>query len=233
MRHSINLCLLGAVSGILALRAAENPTSSETWQSAAQWHRLLRKPVPGTLLVGQDGLEFRSGVFTGHWAYAEIHTFDLSACDLTLTTYEDRHWHEPGERRYHFSLSEPMPSGIAATLTARVGKPVRNDVPGETAASFAEIPAHLRARFGGSNGTLRLKDDGIDYVTQDGRDRRSWRWADIQTIANPNPYELRVTAYREIAEFELKRPLPRAQFERLWDRLYASSLNVFARGGSR
>jgi hypothetical protein len=185
------------------------------------------------LLVGQDGVEFQSATFTGHWAYTEIHTFDLSAGELTLTTYEDRHWREPGERRYHFSLSEPMPSGVAATLTARVGKPVRNDVPGEPAGRFAEIPAHLRARFGGSNGTLRLKDDGIDYVTQDGRDSRSWRWADIQTIANPNPYELRVTAYREIAEFELKRALPRVQFERLWDRLYASGLNVSARGGSR
>jgi hypothetical protein len=233
MKHSINLWLLGALFGILGVRAAASPASSETWQSAAQWHRVLRKAVPGTLLVAQDGVEFQSATFTGHWAYTEIHTFELSANELTLTTYEDRHWHEPGERRYHFSLREPMPSGIAATLTARVGKPVRDGVPRETATSFAEIPAHLRARFGGSNGTLRLNDDGIDYVTQDGRNSRSWRWADIQTIANPNPYELRVSAYREIAEFELKRALPRAQFERLWDRLYASGLNVFPRGGSR
>ncbi|HEY1730610.1 MAG TPA: hypothetical protein VGG15_02630 [Terriglobales bacterium] len=233
MKHSINLWLLGALSGILGVRAAASPASSETWQSAAQWHRVLRKAVPGTLQIGRDGVEFQSATFTGHWAYTEIHTFDLSANELTLTTYEDRHWHEPGERRYHFSLREPMPSGIAATLTARVGKPVRHGIPRETATSFAAIPAHIRARFGGSNGTLRLKDDGIDYVTQDGRDSRSWRWADIQTIANPNPYELRVTAYREIAEFELKRALPRAQFERLWDRLYASGLNVFPRGGSR
>jgi hypothetical protein len=66
---------------------------------------------------------------------------------------------------------------------------------------------------------LRLRDDGIDYLTE-GRDSRNWRWADIQTIANPNPYELRVTAYREIVEFDLKQPLSRSLFERIWDQLY-------------
>jgi hypothetical protein len=35
-----------------------------------------------------------------------------------------------------------------------------------------------------------------------------------------------VTAYREIVEFDLKRALPRATFERMWDELYASGLNL-------
>jgi hypothetical protein len=79
---------------------------------------------------------------------------------------------------------------------------------------------------GGSNGTLRLKDSGIDYVTENGRDSRAWRWADIQTLANPNPYELRVTGFREIVEFDLKQPLSRELFERMWDYLYAAGLNL-------
>jgi hypothetical protein len=84
---------------------------------------------------------------------------------------------------------------------------------------------------GGSNGTLRLKDTGIDYVTESGRDSRTWRWADIQTIANPNPYELRVTGYRETVEFDLKKPLARVVFEQMWDRLYAADLNLSTTGG--
>ena len=62
-----------------------------------------------------------------------------------------------------------------------------------------------------------MREDGIDYVAADGRDGRSWRWSDIQTLANPNPWEFRVTAYREIVEFDLKRPLSRELFDRLWD----------------
>jgi hypothetical protein len=93
-------------------------------------------------------------------------------------------------------------------------------------AVLSEIPAHRRIWSGGSNGTLHLKDTGIDYVTENGRDSRTWRWADIQTIANPNPYELRVTGYRETVEFDLKRPLARVVFEQMWDRLYAADLNL-------
>ena len=121
--------------------------------------------------------------------------------------------------------AEP-PTRLAALLSQRVEKPVRDGVSVSKYQPVAEIPAHRRTWFGGSNGTLRLNDDGIDYVTEERRDSRSWRWSDIQTIANPNPYELRVTAYREIVEFDLKRALPRATFERMWDELYASGLNL-------
>jgi hypothetical protein len=84
---------------------------------------------------------------------------------------------------------------------------------------------------GGSNGTLRLKDSGIDYVTENRRDSRTWRWADIQTIANPNPYEFRVTGFRDTVEFDLKQPMPRVLFDLLWDHLYASGLNLSAAEG--
>ena len=77
----------------------------------------------------------------------------------------------------------------------------------------------------------RLKDDGIDYVTESGRDSRSWRWADIQTLANPNPYEFRVTGYREIVEFDLKQPMSRNLFEVMWDHLYTTGLNLSPGGG--
>ena len=193
---------------------------AQSWQTEAQWHRTLKKAVAGTLLLDDSGVEFRSAKLNQRWSYTDIHSFDLSLRDLTLLSYQNRPWHQPGERPFHFTLADPMPPEVAAQLTARVGKPVRNGDPVPGAAAVAEVPAHRRAWSGGSNGTLRVKDDGIDYVTEDGRDSRSWRWADIQTLANPNPYELRLTAYREIAEFDLKQPLDRAVFEQMWDRLY-------------
>jgi hypothetical protein len=202
------------------------------WQTIAQWHRPLVKPVPGTLVIDGDGIEFRSAKLSQRWAFAEIHTFDLASQELTLWTYQRRHWHEPGERPFHFTFTEAMPSEIVAHLSERVEKPVRNGVPLPSAQVLSEIPAHHRTWWGGGNGTLRLRDDGIDYVAES-RDSRTWRWADIQTIANPNPYELRVTAYREVIEFDLKQPLPRALFERLWDKLYAVDLNLSETDGSK
>jgi hypothetical protein len=214
-------------SGAAQCKAADSPR----WQTPAHWHRALRKAVPGTLLLDDDGVEFRSAKFHERWAYVDIHSFDLSGRELTLNTYQNRPWHEPGDRRFRFTWSDSMPPQVAAQLTERVGKPVRNEVPLATVAALSEIPAHHRMWSGGSNGTLRLKDSGIDYVTEDGRDSRTWRWADIQTIANPNPYEFRVAGYREIVEFDLKQPMPRELFERMWDRLYTSGLNLSPSGG--
>jgi hypothetical protein len=222
--------VLSTTQGGVALAAID-------WRGPAQYHRLLKKPVPGVLSIDETGVEFRSPGFSYKWPFPEIRTFDLSgARELTITGYENRHWHEPGERTYRFTLSLPMPPVIAAELAARVERPVINGDPYPAAKVIAEIPAHRRERFGGSNGTLRLRDDGIDYVTADGRDGRSWRWSDIQTLANPNPWDLRVTAYREIVEFDLKQPLEPRLFDRLWESLYASdpwstALNITAKEG--
>jgi hypothetical protein len=197
------------------------------WQSPARFHQLLKREILGTLLVDNDGISFQSAKFSKRWPYGEIQTLDLSgARELVITGYENRHWHEAGERRFWFTLNRLLPPDLAASVTALVARPVINGDPPTDTAVIAEIPAHRRERFGGSNGTLRFRDEGIDYVTGDGRDGRSWRWSDIQTLANPNPWEFRVTAYREIVEFDLKRPLSKGLFDRLWDRLYAPDLNL-------
>lgn len=226
MRSSVKISVTIVLGAVLA-----NAAQFEFWQAPANWHRLLKKDVPGSLVLDDAGVEFRSPKYNQRWAYVDIHSFDLSARELTLDSYQNRPWHAPGEQRYQFILSEPMPPEIAAKLTERVGKPVRNGIPLPSAAVLTEIPAHRRIWSGGSNGTLRLKDTGIDYVTENGRDSRTWRWADVQTIANPNPYELRVTGYRETVEFDLKQPLPRVVFEQMWDRLYAADLNLSTAGG--
>jgi hypothetical protein len=226
MRRDLSFRMLSMMCWIIAMMPSAASAQTQTWQTSAKWHRALKKAEPGTLMLDAEGVEFRSAKFSRRWKYADIHTFDLSQRELTLLTYENRRWHEPGERPFRLTLSEPMPPGIAAHLTKRIGKPVRNGQPIPGGAAIEEIPAHHRVWSGGSNGTLRLKDDGIDYVTENGRDSRSWRWADLQTLANPNPYELRITAFREVVEFDLKQPLSRDLFERLWDRLYSGGLNL-------
>lgn len=237
MRNHLNFSMGVAIWGsMFALSTGAASAQTVPWQTAAKWHRALdravpwKKAVPGTLMLDEEGLEFRSAKLNRRWVYVNVHTFDVSQHELTLLTYESRHWHEPGERPFRFTLTDVMPPEIAAQFTERIGKPVRNRAPIPSAAAVAQIPAHHRMWAGGSSGTLRLKDDGIDYVTENGRDGRSWRWADIQTLANPNPYEFRVTAYREIVEFDLKQPLSRGLFERMWDRLYATDLNLSAAG---
>src|SRR3569623_1938151 len=91
------------------------------WQSPAQLRQPLKRAVKGTLLFDNGGVEFRGPKLLQRWPYGEIKTFELSGTrELILTDYGNRHWHEPGERTFRFTLSQPMPPSIAAAFTARV-----------------------------------------------------------------------------------------------------------------
>ena len=204
------------------------------WESQARLHHGL-EGSPGTLTLSQDGVVFRPAKgSTLHWPFLEIQTFDLlNPRSLVITGYENRSWHRHGERKYRFDLSTAMPPDVATELSRRVVKPTRNADPNPTAASFATLPARRRTLTGGTNGTLRFGPDGIDYVTTNGKGGRSWRWSDIETVANPDPFHLRVDGYRETFDFQLKQPMPRDLFDRLWNEIYARDLNGDTFSGSK
>ena len=206
--------------------------TSLNWESPARLHHAFGGKT-GRLTLSQDGVEFRpSNGSLLRWAFVEIKTFDLlNPRRLVITGYENRTWHRHGDREFRLDLSTPMPPRVAAELAAHVGKPVRNGEPNPTTPSFAIIPARHRTLRGGTNGTLRLGADGIEYVTTTGKGGRSWRWSDIDTLANPDPYHLTLTGYRETFDFELKEPISRMVFVRLWDQLYARDFKTPALAG--
>ena len=187
------------------------------WRSAARLRHWLGS-TPGELTIGAGGVAFqpeRGAV--RRWSYVEIQTFELrGARRLTLTDYQNRSWHRPGERAFAFRLAAAMPPAVAARLAQRVAKPAINGDPDPAAPAFAVIPARHGTLFGGSNGALRLGREGIEYVVAGKRGGRDWRWADIDTVTLPDRYHLIVTGYRETFAFELKRAMPRRDFDRLW-----------------
>lgn len=240
-RQHSRLALWSVVSlaGIAAASSGARPTDPSpplAWQSRARLHQGLKK-IPGTLAVDDHGVRFTPAEAKAHrsahlWPFAGIQTFDLlTSRRLAVTGYENRGWRQYGDRKYRFDLATPVPPEVAAALAARVVKPARNGDPFPQASSFATLPARHHTRTGGSNGVLRFRDAGVDYVTQTPGESRSWRWADIQTLANPDPYHLRVAGYRETYEFALKQPLSSELFDRLWDYVYAPGFDVRPTGG--
>ena len=207
--------------------AAGDSAPGLSWQSRARLRHGL-KATRGNLILTGDGIEFRSDEerFSHRWIFSDVETFDLTSRRLVITDYENRHHHLPGERRFRFDLDNSLPPSVAAQLAQRLGKPARNGDPDPKEPSLVTIPAGHGTRFGGTLGTLRFRDDGIDYVAAGREGSRSWRWSDIQTLANPDSYHFRIGGYRETFEFELKQPMSQQLFDRLWDRLYARSLNI-------
>lgn len=231
------LLTAAAASGLLiTARAAEQPgiaevsghNVAERWETPAREHRMLPKTkVHGTLVVDASGVTFRPGNGREQkWPLIDIRTAFLAPHRMVLDTYENRSLHRPGEQRYEFDLSQAMPASVAAGLAADLARPLQNSVPDSEASAIATIPAHHRALAGGTNGVLRFRQDGVDYVTSSKEDSRSWRWTDLETLSEPDPYHLFVFGYRDTYTFDLKAPLPRALFDRATDAIYAHNVSI-------
>jgi len=174
------------------------------------------------LVVDVQGVSFQADKgITLHWSFTEIESLHLGAKVMVVKTYEPRGWLRPGTRQLRFKLQSNIPPAIAAELAERVQKPSRNGDPIEKRTGFPSLPAHHRSAWGGgSNGVLRFHDGGIDYVSQTGKDGRSWRWTDIQTLTSPDPFHLTVFGYVETYSFDLKQPLQLKIYDRLTDEVY-------------
>jgi hypothetical protein len=236
--HRIYFQALGAIliaalwSFAGAHSAAPPDTTQSNWQVPARWQHGLLHKTSGTLAVTDTGVEFRPRKGERlSWKFEEIQTFHTSPHRLELTGYQTRRGHLHGERSFRFDFETILPPAVAAELAARVGKPARNGVPNPSAPAFATLGARHRTRGGGTNGTLRFRDSGIDYVTNSGRGARSWRWADIGTIARRDAFHFSVGGYRENFDFELKEPMSRRLFDRLWNDVYARDLGGLSLNG--
>ena len=240
--HSLMILLALGVLGSFLLhgscvgqeRGSNGSSNTLRWQSPARLHHGFRT-AKGTLILDKAGIEFHSHDqrFSRRWPYAEVKTVDIGPRRLIITDYENRGHHMPGDRRFRFDLSHPAPPTVAAQLAELVGKPVINSDPSSQGEDFATIPARHRTLTGGTNGTLRFSEEGIAYVTIRGKGGQNWRWADIQTLSNPDPYHFTVGGYRETFNFELKQPMSEALFDRLWDFVYGRDLRLSSKPSHR
>lgn len=221
---SLSPYLLGA--GVDIAKDHDRATSemaTVSWQSPAKLHHMVGKEQ-GDFTFGSEGIEFRSEKGrTLKLPFLEVQTFLLSPHRLVIETYQNRERHLPGMKRYRFDLDQAVPPPIAAELARGVQRPSQNAVPYADSQAIA-IPAHHRTGRGGTNGVLRLRDGGIDYVTEAAGDSRSWRWADLQTLSDPDPNHLLIFGYRDTYTFDLKEALPQSLYYRLVDALDSQSV---------
>lgn len=181
------------------------------WESPARIRRAdFISSEHGTLLIDKNGVGFRAGNdHNWHWAFGEIHTVFLAPHRLILKTYIDRSLHRPGQREYKFDLTQALPPSVATAVAGAIARPLQNADPDPSANAIAEVPVRHRAFSSGTNGVLRFRQDGIDYITTAREDSRSWRWADLQTLSDPDPYHLFLFGYRDTYTFDLKAPISR------------------------
>jgi hypothetical protein len=184
------------------------------------------RSTPGTLRTDSRGVEFvPSNGASKRWTLNEIKSLDLQTHRLVLVGYDNRRWHLAGTQQFEWELTNAITPASAASLTEAMGRPVRNRLPDPDASAIAVIAVRRSGHFGGSNGVLRIRQHGMDYVTAEPGNSRSWRWLDLQTLSNPDPYHLFVFGYRDSYTFDLKETLSRELLNHLSDEIWVHNEN--------
>ena len=213
----------GSIGTAQSLSPANVEKTFVAWESPAKLHGLVGSEK-GELNIGAGGIEFQAPNHSVQkWAYQDIQTFRLSVNGLIIETYQNRRRHMPGVAQFKFDLERAFPPNIAAEVAEEVKRPSQNTVPETAMQSIGctTIPAHHNKLAGGTNGVLRFCGEGIDYVSSTLKDSRSWRWADLSTLSDSDPYHLMIFGYRDTYGFDLKEPLSRSLFYRSVDALDA------------
>ena len=206
-------------------QSADTPSRNSPQPAAWEWPARLRHGMiggtAGILRTDSQGIEFvpMAGA-SAHWGFNEIKDLDLQKDRMVVVGYENRKWDIPGTRRFELEFKKEITPAVAASLTGEIDRPVRNRVPDPDAPAITVIAVRRSGNFGGSNGLLRIRLQGIDYVTAQPGQSRSWRWLDLQTLSNPDPFHLFVFGYRDSFAFDLKEPLSRKVFNHLSDEIW-------------
>lgn len=212
----------------VTLLASSGTTSSPPFELSVRRDRLIGGS-PGTLVVGQEGVEFRS-VDQGQsrrWAYSALQQVRiLSPTRIALETYEAQNWlHFGADRSYKFEATGVVSSELVAFLLGRVDRPVVTAV----LPPLPESPlfqASVKAQGGpGSDGTLSLHDDGLAYVTDVETAKRYWRFRDIFAVLMLDRHRLQVLAYEggsgetRTFTFDLTQAPPPGMYDAIWQRV--------------
>jgi hypothetical protein len=182
--------------------------------------RTLRDQA-GDLHIDSQGIAFRSTDGKTNIAIAMQDLREASVADvreLRFETYEVRKWKPMERREYTFRAPLDAPIEILAQfLAGRVHRPVVGHY--KEGSQFRVAAFHRRA-LRGTDGTLEIGAESIQYVSDKPADSRTWLYRDIETIGRPDSFRFRVTTNRETYVLELKDNLPEAAFQFAWSKVY-------------
>ena len=140
------------------------------------------------------------------------------AQNLRFQTYEADGLMPAARREYAFRAQTGAPvEELARFLAAHIRRPVVGRYPED---SKFQVAVYHRGAWSGSNGTLEIGDEAIQFVSNRPADSRTWLYRDVETIGRPDPFRFRVTTIRETYVLELKDELPEGAYQFAWNEVY-------------
>lgn len=206
--------------------------SAQTSFEAART-KLLWPDAEGTLVIGDDGVEFRRGDDEWKsWSYEEIQSLNrISRTEIEILTFEDVAWRLGQDRSYRFTLlSGELDDQLFELMSNKIGRPVIDRIPEEGPDGVPRLAVKHLKPFGGSEGQLIFGKSAIYYVTDAPKQAREWRLdRSVESVWAADRYQLELHVFEagrrdfdatRVYRFQLKEPLNPDLYRNLKLRLY-------------
>ena len=214
---------------IAAVAVGSAQTSFEALRKKTLW-----PDAEGTLVIGDDSVEFRGGDDgeSKSWSYESIQSLDrISPAQIVILTYEDVAWRLGQDRSYRFTLlSGELSDQLFKSMAEKIGRPVTDRVVGEGPADAPRLPVKHLKPFGGSEGQLIFGESAISYATDAPKQSREWQLdRDVESVWAANRYQLELHVFEVVTaglddtrvyRFQLKEPLDPDLYRQLKLQLY-------------
>lgn len=203
----------------LVLLLAPAPSQAETYTYKVK-HNHTVGGCEGVLIVGENDIRYQSDYRADSriWTYLDVKKVESpSLRKLRLETREEQVMQLGRDKVFEFEFIDgEVTDELYNFIVNRIARPPASEPPRNPPGGRWEIAAKHLHTFGGCEGTLKITDNYIEYVTSNSNDARVWKFIDIKRLETSSAYRLDVYTYEDNAwqlgrdkvfRFQLKEPL--------------------------
>lgn len=208
-----------AATALILLAPCSLPAKTYTYKVK---HLHLMGSCQGRLVVGETDIRYESDYKPDAriWPYFEVKKVDRPQMrKLVIYTYEDQTLQFGRDKPFDFEfLDGNVSDELYNFIVTRLGRARSPEAPSAPRGGRWELAAkhkHL-LDLGGCEGTLKITENYIEYVTPHSNDARLWKYLDIKRVSHNSAYSLSIHTYEDqtllfgrdkVFRFQLKEPL--------------------------
>lgn len=203
----------------VVLLLAPAPGQAETYTYKVK-HNHTVGSCQGVLIVGENDIRYQSD-YRGDsriWTYLDVRKVESpSLRKLRLQTREEQVMQLGRDKVFEFEFIDgEVTDELYNFIVNRIARPPATEPPRNPPGGRWEIAAKHGHTFGGCEGTIKITDNYIEYVTANANHARVWKFLDIKRLETSSAYRLDVYTYEDnpwqfgrdkIFRFQLKEPL--------------------------
>lgn len=210
-------------AGLLLL--APGRAAAETYTFKVKHNHTIGS-CQGVLTIGQNDIRYQSDYRPDSriWTYLDIKKVESpNLHKLRIETREEQTMQLGRDKIFEFEFIDgEVTDEVYNFIVNRIARPPDANSPTAPPGGRWELAVKHMHTFGGCEGTLKITENYMEYVTDNPNDGRVWKYIDIKRLETPSAYRMDIYTYEDNTwmlgkdktfRFQLKEPLEPAMQE--------------------